>query len=148
MASELIDSPASRVPILHLKEYSFRERNTSISHEGIQEKRMGFVIASFTTSFHRIMSKDRIVYYRIYTKAGAITPYSNDQSLSRSFTRSFALPHIIMSLKKKLQSSLSEGSFEEAQSCVLVIRVILKPQGNGIARALPFGLLSYQSMIR
>ena len=48
--------------------------------------RSSFVIASFATSFHRITSKNRTVYYHIYTKAGAIvsniTLYSNDQSIS------------------------------------------------------------------
>ena len=53
--------------------------------------RSSFVIASFATSFHRITSKNRIVYYHIYTKAGAIvTLYPDDQSLS--FTRSVVLP--------------------------------------------------------
>ena len=79
--------------------------------------RSSFVIASFATSFHRITSENCIVYYHIYTKAGAIvsiiTLYSNVQS--SSFTRSMVSPDIIASLKKKLQSRFPS-------STVLVVR--------------------------
>ncbi|KIK00827.1 hypothetical protein K443DRAFT_595377 [Laccaria amethystina LaAM-08-1] len=100
-----------RVPILSHRAQSFRERNTSISHQGTQEKQMSFVIC------------------RIYPKADLLH-----------------CPTSSCHLKKKLQSSLSEESFGEALSCVLVVHVIVKPQGNETDKALPFHL-SYRSMM-
>jgi len=55
-----------------------------------------FTIHSFTDR--------RVVYYRLYTKDGAIESYnhiySNDQSIGRILTKAVAPPHTVSSLKK------------------------------------------------
>ena len=74
------------------------------------------VIANFSASSPCISSQNRAVYYRIYSTDGAIETnnriYSNDEFLSRIFTKSVAPPHTVASLKKHLckAEGLTHGS--------------------------------------
>ena len=57
---------------------------------------------TFTHSF----TNSRLVYYRLYTKDGAIESYnhiySNDQSIGRILTKAVTPPHTVSSLKRYL----------------------------------------------
>ena len=74
------------------------------------------VIASLNAASRCISSQNRPVYYRIYATDGAIETnnriYSNDEFLSRIFTKSVAPPHTVASLKKHLckAEGLTHGS--------------------------------------
>jgi hypothetical protein len=58
-----------------------------------------------TLTIHSLTNK-RLVYYRLYTKDGAIESYnhtySNDRSMGRILTKAVAPPHTVSSLKRYL----------------------------------------------
>jgi hypothetical protein len=65
-----------------------------------------FFLSPATTSSQSPLNDRRLVYYRLYTKDGAIESYnhiySNDRSIGRILTKAVAPPHTVSSLKRYL----------------------------------------------
>ncbi|KIK04846.1 hypothetical protein K443DRAFT_92290 [Laccaria amethystina LaAM-08-1] len=123
----------------------------------------GLVIASFNASFPCISSQNRLVYYRIYARDGAIETnnriYSNDEFLSRIFTKSVAPPHTVASLKKHLcktegfahswrYSSLFASLSDKEATLDAEFISLFDPSGPGSSEHDPVALVVYDNRAR